>query len=141
MYAGEGLRMRGAQRRYGDDLVIERTDRRKQSLIDNKPLWKFYLVSSLHKVVPNGYLYFMTFPFISHAFRDSSTNAARSRKALNSSICLRIPPESLLLLTWSATRLRSTSVPAISAPSVSEDFPKSIASSISCTVVLSVSLS
>jgi len=35
MYAGEGLHMRVAQRRYGDDLVIERTDRRKQSLIDN----------------------------------------------------------------------------------------------------------
>ena len=68
----------------------------------------------------------------------SKTAAARSKKALNSLICLRVPPPWLLLLAWSATRLTSNSRLARSAffcsagDSSAAACPFSTARSISC---------
>lgn len=100
------------------------------------------LVLSFHKVVQTGISTLESFLPTPQFFLNSNTNAARSRNALNSLICFSIPPESVFLLTSSATRFNSTSVPVILLASLGcKDFPRSTANSISWTVTLSASLS
>lgn len=81
-----------------------------------------------------------------YPFLVSSARAARSRNALNSLICFNIPPESLLLLTSSATRFRTSSIPILSAAPSTESWGycsllRSSASSMSWIVLLRLSRS
>lgn len=77
---------------------------------------------------------------IQTAFLPSNANAARSMNALNALICFKMPPSSLALLASDATRFNISSISDFPSSLLSVvDFPRSTASSISCTVVLRTS--